>query len=359
MSRKGENIFKRKDGRYEGRYVKEYKNNRAIYGYVYANTYAECKRKRSLASLEKPKSKKKNSSIILNTLIINWLNNKDNIKESSYTKYYNVFEEYIRKEIGLLKISKLNDEVIKKYINSKKHQVKLHSNDSLSSSTIYAIASVLRQTFKENNLNIKVESIKLVTKRGKSFSNKEKDSLEKLLFDKNSTVATGILISLLLGLRESEVCGLKWCDIDMEKRIININRIISRVKSFNTRNKTKIIITTPKTLCSNRVLPLPKKLYERIKNQRKESNENDYILTCSNRCMDPRRFYNLYKKYLEILNLNYTYHDLRHTFATRCVEIGIDPKTLMELMGHANILTTMNLYVHPTLNNKRYFIDKL
>ena len=145
----------------------------------------------------------------------------------------------------------------------------------------------------------------------------------------------------------------------MEKRIININRIVSRVKSFNTRNKTKIIITPPKTLCSNRILPLPKKLYERIKNQRKESSEDSYILTCSSKCMDPRRFYNLYKKYLEVLNFNYTYHDLRHTFATRCVEIGIDPKTLMELMGHANILTTMNLYVHPTLSNKRYFIDKL
>ena len=70
MSRKGENIFKRKDGRYEGRYVKEYKNGRAIYGYVYASSYADCKRKRALTSLQKPKTRKKKNADVLNTLIL-------------------------------------------------------------------------------------------------------------------------------------------------------------------------------------------------------------------------------------------------------------------------------------------------
>ena len=359
MSRKGENIFKRADGRYEGRYVKEYKNNRAIYGYVYASTYIECKRKKALVSLQKPKSKKKNNPNTLNKLIINWLDNKDCIKESSFTKYYNVFNEHIKNEIGLIKISRLNDEVVRKYINNKKHQFKKNTEQYLSSSTIYAIVNILRQVFKQNDINIKIENIKVTTKRGKSLYEDEKNNFEKLLFDKDSTITTGILISLFLGLRESEVCGLKWDDIDLERKIISVGRIISRVKSFNTKNKTKLIITAPKTLASNRILPLPEKLYNRMLIQKNNAVVNSYLLTGTDRFMDPRRYYNLYKKYLSELNLNYTYHDLRHTFATRCIELGIDVKTLMELMGHANITTTMNLYVHPTLTNKRYFVDRL
>ena len=358
MSRKGENIFKRNDGRYEGRYIKEYNGSRAVYGYVYANTYIECKRKKSLVSLKKPKSKKKNPCT-LNKLIINWLDNKDSIKESSLTKYYNIFSKHIKNEIGLIKISKLNDEVVKKYINNKKHQLKKNNNQNLSSSTIYAIANILRQVFKKNDIDIKIENIKVTTKKGKSLYEDEKNNFEKLLFNEESTITTGILISLFLGLRESEVCGLKWEDIDLDRKIINVKRIISRVKSFNTKNKTKLIIATPKTLSSNRILPLPEKLYKRMLMQKNSSPTNSYLLTNTDKFMDPRRYYNLYKKYLSRLNLDYTYHDLRHTFATRCIELGIDAKTLMELMGHANVTTTMNLYVHPTLNNKRYFIDKL
>ena len=359
MSRKGENIFKRKDGRYEGRYIREYKGNKAIYGYVYASTYIECKRKRALVSLQKPKTKKKNNPNTLNKLIINWMDNKDNIKESSFTKYYNIFNEHIKNEIGLIKISRLSEDIVKKYVNNKKHQLKKNSDEHLSPSTIYAIVNILRQVFKQNDINIKIENIKVITKKGKSLYEDEKDNFEKLLFNKDSTITTGILISLFLGLRESEVCGLKWEDIDLNRKIITVGRIISRVKSFNTRNKTKLIITAPKTLSSNRILPLPEKLCKRMLIQKNNCESNSYLLTGTNRFMDPRRYYNLYKKYLSELNLNYTYHDLRHTFATRCIELGIDAKTLMELMGHANVTTTMNLYVHPTLSNKRYFIDRL
>ena len=75
--------------------------------------------------------------------------------------------------------------------------------------------------------------------------------------------------------------------------------------------------------------------------------------------MDPRTFYNNYKIYLKKLNIKYTYHDLRHTFATNCIELGIDYKSLMELLGHSTITTTLNIYVHPTLNNKRDIVNKL
>ena len=175
----------------------------------------------------------------------------------------------------------------------------------------------------------------------------------------DSRVTLGVLLSLLLGIRESEVCGIRFCDIDLNNKVIYINHIISRVKSFNTKNKTKLIVSTPKTENSKRTLPIPEKLYNSLLELKRDSKDNYYLLTGTDSFMDPRTFYNHYKRYLNDLNLDYTYHDLRHTFATNCIDIGIDYKTLMELLGHSNITTTMNIYVHPTINSKRDYINKL
>ena len=349
--RKGESIFKRKDGRYEGRYIKEYKNNKAIYGYVYAKTYSECKIKKNKMILEFKNKKQIKINKTLNNLIEIWLNNKSNIKESTYTKYYNVYTKHIKNEIGRLNIKKINEKTVNDYLNNK---LKTKSKN-----TVYSICNILKQVFKDNNININFIKIKLSTGKGKSLYINEKIELENKLININNNISIGILLSLFLGLRESEVCGLKYSDIDIDNKVICINNIVSRVKSFDTKNKTKLIISTPKTTNSKRVLPIPEKLINILKNLKYKSNDNNYLLTNKNKYMDPRTFYNHYKKFLKELNINYTYHDLRHTFATNCIELGIDYKSLMELLGHSNISTTMNIYVHPSLNNKRNFVNLL
>ena len=141
--------------------------------------------------------------------------------------------------------------------------------------------------------------------------------------------------------------------------IIQINHIVSRVKSFNTRNKTKLILSTPKTEESKRILPIPDKIYDKLLTFESKHNSDCFLLTGKAKFMDPRTFYNKYKKILDVIDLDYTFHDLRHTFATNCIDIGIDYKSLMELLGHSNITTTMNIYVHPTMNTKRSFVNKL
>ena len=353
MGRKGESIFKRKDGRYEGRYIKEYKGNKAIYGYVYASTYNECKKKRTLLMNKSINVKKRNntkrSNIELNNLIDKWLSNKRNIKESTYTRYYYLINEHIRNDIGNIRINRLNKELIDKFINNKLER--------LSTNTVYDIRLILIQIFKENNIDIKIQSVKKNISKGKCIYINEKDKIIDDLFKMYNNISIGILLSLFLGLRLSEVCGLKWNDFDFNNNIIYINRIISRVKSFDTRNKTKLVVSTPKSINSKRILPIPNKLINILLSLK--SSDEYFILTNSNKCMDPRTLYNHYKKLLNKLNLNYTYHDLRHTFATNCIEVGIDYKSLMELLGHANVTTTMNIYVHPTLNNKRNYINKL
>lgn len=363
MSRKGESIFKRKDGRYEGRYVKEYKNGKAVYGYVYAKTYNECKRRKNNIMIDlniiKPKNYNNKKYKDLNDYVYNWLNNKSNIKESTYTKYHDIIENHIKNDIGKIKINKLDSELVNNYLKKKMAKGQIKNSEELSNNTVYSICTILKQVFKENNLKIDLIKIKQNIGVGKSIKNEDKIDLEKCLIKSNDQISIGIMLSLLLGLRRSEVCGIKYSDIDIDKQTININHIISRVLSKDTKNKTKLIVTSPKSEKSKRELPLPDKLIKKLKELKNKHNDNDYLLTGKEKYIDPRTFYNHYKKFLKEININYTYHDLRHTFASNCIEMGIDSKSLMELLGHSNISTTMNIYVHPSINNKRFFINQL
>ena len=358
MGRKGESIYKRRDGRYEGRYIKEYQNGHAIYGYVYAKTYSECKRKKNILiknTTEVNNMKNINSS--LNDLISVWLSTKKYIKKSTYTRYYNLIEEHIKSDIGKLNINSINSKIVNDYIIYKLENGRIDKKGGLSKNTVYDIANILKQVFKENKIDIDIMKIQKKTGTGKSLYKEEEKELIKELNSTNSEVALGILLSLMLGLRESEVCGIKWKDIDIKNKVIYINRIVSRVKVFDGKHKTKLIISTPKTESSKRILPIPDKLYEKL--IKFDKNPDFFLLTSSYKFMDPRTYYNKYKKILNDLNIKHSYHDLRHTFATNCINLGIDSKSLMELLGHSNITTTMNIYIHPTMDMKRSFVNKL
>lgn len=364
MSRKGESIFYRKDGRYEGRYIKEYSNGRAIYGYVYAKSYNECKKKRrqeliNLKVNSTINTKKKAKDF--NCLVDNWLENKKSkIKESSYGRYYHLINSHIRNDIGKVKIDKLTSKVINDFLTKKLENGKLDKTGGLSKNSVYDIALIIKQVLKVNKINLDIIPISKTIGKGKSMYSNDKKILEERLTNIDNYDSLGIMLSLLLGLREGEICGLKWSDIDLDNKVIHISRIISRVKSFDTKNKTKVIITTPKTENSVRTLPIPEKIYNQLSSLKLKRKDDDFILTGNKKFMDPRTYYNHYKKILnDIGSLDYTYHDLRHTFATNCNELGIDPKTLMELLGHSNISTTLNIYVHSSLENKRNFINQL
>ena len=251
-------------------------------------------------------------------------------------------------------------EIVNDFLIKKLEYGKLDKTGGLSKNSVYDIALIIKQVLKANKIHLDIMPISKTIGKGKSMYSNDKKRLVDYLDNMICYDAIGILLSLLLGLRESEICGLKWKDIDLFNRVIHIERIVSRVKSFDTKNKTKLIITTPKSEKSIRTLPIPDKLYEILSKIKYQKNDEDYVLTGKKKFMDPRTYYNHYKKILsEIGNLDYTYHDLRHTFATNCNELGIDVKTLMELLGHSNISTTMNIYVHSSLENKRNFINQL
>lgn len=355
MCRKGESIFKRKDGRFEGRYIKNYKNGRAVYGYVYARTYEECKKKRNMIKIKQEPIKKtivKRTKITLNIMLNNWLLTKKNqIKESSYSKYYDLIENNIKTSIGTLKKDKLTENNINNFLRDK-------LKDGLSPNTVYNLSVILRQVLKHYNINFNIMTIKKKNGSNIALFSKDKETIINNISKINEREQLGIYLSLFLGLREGEVCALKWENIDLSNKIINIKKTVSRIRTFDTKKKTKLIITEPKTENSKRRLPIPDKLLPLLT---KLKLDNDfYILTGTKKVMNPRTFYNHYKSFLKKYNLEkYTFHQLRHTFATDCIELGIDAKTLMELLGHSNISTTLSIYVHPSMKKKRDYINQL
>lgn len=171
----------------------------------------------------------------------------------------------------------------------------------------------------------------------------------------------GIYISLSTGLRIGEVCALKWSDINVTDGILTVNRTIERIYIIEGEKKhTELVINTPKTKNSCREIPMNKELLGMLKPLKKVVNDDYYILTNDERPIEPRTYRNYYKRLMEKLDIpKLKYHGLRHSFATRCIEVGCEYKTVSVLLGHSNISTTLNLYVHPNMEQKKRCIDKV
>lgn len=171
----------------------------------------------------------------------------------------------------------------------------------------------------------------------------------------------GIYISLSTGLRIGEICALKWSDINVTDGILTVNRTIERIYIIEGEKKhTELVINTPKTKNSCREIPMNKELLGMLKPLKKVVNDDYYILTNDERPTEPRTYRNYYKRLMEKLDIpKLKYHGLRHNFATRCIEVGCDYKTVSVLLGHSNISTTLNLYVHPNMEQKKRCIDKV
>lgn len=311
-----------------------------------------------------------NSEETLEDWSLKWLNNaKLHIKESSYVKYYNILKNHIIPSIGKLNICDLTTDTAEVFISEKLKNGKINGDGGLSEKTVKDILAVLKEIcrFAEIN-NIKVpchlEVIKI-----KSYGNKvnvlsknEQYCLENLLMSDNDLIKTGILLSLHMGLRIGEVCALKRKHIIMESRELQIRCTMQRLQNVegNQKEKTKILITEPKSRASVREIPIPEFLLERLKIL-KNAPKQAYVLTGeTERYIEPRVMENLFKAYLKQCKIRtVSYHTLRHTFATRCIETGFDIKSLSEILGHTSVNITLNRYVHSSMEQKRKHMDKI
>lgn len=187
----------------------------------------------------------------------------------------------------------------------------------------------------------------------------EQNRIMKYAINNLNNKNIGILICLFAGIRIGEVCALKWEDINLNDGLISINKTIQRIFAKNKNNSySKIIISSPKTKNTNRLIPINKN-FTKILKSLKSDNEN-YILTGTNKYIEPRVYRNYFNNVLNTLKIkHFNFHSLRHTFATNCISLGVDYKTVSELLVHSNVNMTLDLYVHTSLSQKQKCYNKL
>ena len=186
----------------------------------------------------------------------------------------------------------------------------------------------------------------------------EQQQLEKYISENRNKPTLGVALTMNTGIRIGELCALQWGDIDLEKRILTVKKTIQRIQSPNIDSKTKLIISDPKSESSKRSILLTQKMIEFLTAFKGESDE--YILSGSEKPIEPRTMQYRFAKILKNVNLpSVHFHALRHMFASTCIKIGFDVKTLSELLGHSKVEITLNRYVHSSFEQKREYMERL
>ena len=374
MSKRGENITKRKDGRWEARVLKGYyQDGRALYKSLYAPSYSEAKRKKTeyMALFNLKGINKNNDNGIFDTVLSLFLQYKKyQVKESTFACYTNIIDRHIRPALGVIKIRNLDSIVIERFIDEKLKNGKINNSGGLSRKTVKDILTVLSLVLKYANkiglMNISqihYSLPKIEKEEIEIFTAEEETIITNFAVSSNNFQKFGVCLALYTGLRIGEICALQWENIDLENSLIFVKSTLMRITNTDrkSKQKTKIIIDTPKTVAGKRVIPIPSfllpKLYELYGEHKKK---RDFFLTGTTKYIEPSNYYVKYQKWLRKMNLKeHSFHALRHTFATRCVESGFDIKTLSEVLGHADVNITLNRYVHSSLDLKRTNMEKL
>lgn len=363
MPRRGENIYKRKDGRWEGRILKE----DGKYMYFYAATYREVKNKMKnfKESLEKIRKKQLSTQANAAELFTHWLegNVLHQVKPSTFENYHCCIQNYVIPFFKGIENERLTEASVDKFTQGVKENASLSESYKKKILTIFKTA--LRDILKNNpNSSSIIEHIKLPKAQDKEvqvFSIKEQRVIEKAAICSYDKRALGIMLCFYTGIRLGELCALKWSDFDVEAGTMSITKTVSRTKNFlKNGKKTNLYIGTPKSRKSTRKIPLPVFLLRMVdKAKSNAADENCYVLSGSYVPIDPRTYQKLFKK---LLNDNAVkdrkFHAIRHTFATRALELGVDIKTLSEILGHSNVSITLNIYAHSLIEQKKIAIEK-
>lgn len=344
MARRGENIYKRKDGRYEGRYIKNYDlSGKAVYGYVYSRNYSDLKLRLAKCKSEK-NNHSNNSNILLVDLLNDWINAQNYLKPTTKRVYKSHIKNHIAPCIGRVQLKKLSSEKIQHFINDLK----------LSATTKKAVFYTLKSALSY------AEEKKLITNAWGKIKIPQKDtkivqilsSHQQIVLEDSLTQPEdiGILICLYTGLRIGELCALKWENVNFETAMIT-------VRGTQVRTEKGVEILSPKSKTSQREIPIPHFLLKKISTIPKQC---DFVVSKNSKPYDVRTYRRHFKTVLKNAGLpDIKFHSLRHMFATRALEVGMDYKTLSEILGHSSVAITLDLYAHSLAEYKKRQMNKL
>lgn len=370
MSKPGENISKRKDGRWEARYIKgRREDGKIIFGYVYGKSYHEAREKKNavLGNIGETENGVDDScrfGTLLDTFLIK---KKTAVKESTYSHYCEIVNNHIRPLLGELPVGGITGRIIDRFTGEKLESGRLDGGGGLSAKNVRDILSVIKMTLDialEDEIITRKISFAKPRLKAKTIDilSPEEQNLILELASSGDLREFGYYLCLQTGLRIGEICALRWNDIDFENRLMRVDRTLIRISDTGgTDKKTKVIFDSPKTQSSSRVIPLPDVLIRELAFRKSCAMSGDsFLLTGTDAYIEPRLYTYNFKQFLDKNHMkHYGFHALRHTFATRCIENGFDAKSLSELLGHANVKITLERYVHPSLDLKREHMRRL
>jgi len=361
MARRGENIYKRKDGRYEGRYIiGRTSSGKTRFGYVYGRQYQAvrsalmAKKAELLGNCADPQA----SGMKLSVWMERWLENEQRliIKPSSYQTYLNSYRKHIRPHLGNVPLCRLTPSILQDYLE-------ILEEKGLAPGTIRSIfrllSAGLRSALDEGL--IRKNPCKKVRQREKPLAEQRilsRSEQTQLCSNAKESVRLLVLLGLYTGMRIGEICALKWTDVDWQHRTISVSRTVQRIRSSHAGmndSKTQLAIGTPKSARSRRIIPVPNYILDLLKPLK---DRTPYMFG-STIAAEPRTIQRRFKRLTQKLNLkNVHFHTLRHTFATELLKQGADVKTVSALLGHSSARTTLDFYAHSCPEHQRRAVER-
>lgn len=344
-----ENIYLRKDGRYEGRLTDGSRKLR----YFYGKTAGEVREK--IKSFKESQSYCE-SGLPVKALFAEWLEaSRFRLKESTVANYIGKAEKHILPAFGNICADKLDPFVLHKFIADK---LKSGLSANYVADIVILMKSIMKFAVNRYNIRNRIAEV-ILPKRKKAqvllLSKPQQTRLQKYLGEHMDITALGVALSLFTGLRIGELCALKWSDVDISKRVIYVTRTVQRIR---VTGGTKLIVTEPKSNSSVREIPVPDCMIPLLR--KFKSDGENYLLSGTDKPTEPRTMQYRFQKLLKKAKLpSIHFHALRHMFATNCVEAGFDVKSLSEILGHSGVEITLNRYVHSSMERKRRFMKRL
>lgn len=296
-----------------------------------------------------------------------WLDNyiKPTAKERTYTRYYEIVHQHISPHLGEYKLNDLTPIVIQKFVTHLSQCGNLKTGAGLSPNSVNSIITVIQGSLETaNRIGLsdeytadKVKRPKITEKQISCFTPAEQKQIEQAVMNDKKIKMFGILLCLYSGLRVGEVLALEWTDIDFVKSELTVNKTCHDGKDKD--GKFCRVTDTPKTESSRRVIPIPKQLLPHLREVKKKSSSK-YVVSNGEKIISVRSYQKTFTSLLKRLGIQHKgFHSLRHTFATRALECGMDIKTLSEILGHKNPTITLNRYVHSLMEHKKEMMNKL
>ena len=354
------NLYKRKDGSFEVRvYSVTDKSEKTHYRSFCGKTSDEAINKAFSGEMTSGEYFSEEPMITVSEIVIEWLEAVSvRVKKSTLSNYRMKAEKHVLPAFGNYICSELTTRMINSFIHNK---LNLGLSVRYVSDILVMMKSVFRYAHKVYNIKNVFDGIimpKSFKADVKLLSDTELLKLKKHLVSKNDLTSIGILMSLLTGLRIGELCALKWEDIDLNKRMLTVNKTIQRIQCSGESPKTKLVITAPKSESSVRIIPIPQCLVQALLCF--FNADENYFLSGTDKPIEPRTLQYRFAGILKTIGLPPVhFHSLRHSFSTNAIALGFDIKTLSELLGHSSVEITLNRYVHSSMERKRAYMDMI